>query len=111
MIKTVEFKGKKYPWRVDYYALKHFAMEKGKEFALNKQNPTEYYEDIEILLFYSIQGECRANGKKFDLEKSDMELLLKGDTLHEVMDDIKVFFQGLTNESSPQKKKWFQKST
>ena len=90
MVKKLTFKGKEYPYRVSYYALKHFSLETGREYNPTGAQTAEDLEDLEILLFHAMRGECISEGVDFDIKKEDMEFVLDKNFM-DLMESIQAF--------------------
>lgn len=72
MIEYLDYKGNKLPFRVSYYALKHYQLETGKDIS-------EIGEDMgnfEILLFYALEAGYKATEKPMPYKRDDMEVIL-----------------------------------
>ncbi len=91
MTRTVTYKGKKYPLRISYKALKGVALTLGREF----RSDTELFdfEGAEELLFHSIKAGCKFSEKEFDLKREEME-----DVLDECFDDFIAAFVAFSQD-------------
>jgi hypothetical protein len=67
------YKGEKLPYRVSYYALKHFEEQTGKVFESIEQ-PTN--ADLEVLMWFALKAGHIAEGKEFTIKQEDVELIL-----------------------------------
>lgn len=77
MIKHIEFRGKKYPFRHSYKASKGVVADLGREF--NGEAEVFDFEGAESLIYHCIRSGCDYTGEPFDLKKDQME---------DVMDEI-----------------------
>ena len=90
MIQSITYKGKKYPYRIGYRALKKVKFELGREFEYTPDSLD--YEALEALLFYAIEGECIKEGIELDIKREDMEFVLD-DCLIDLISSIRAFSQ------------------
>jgi len=68
----ITFKGKKWPVRISYMALKRYQMETGKSIETLEEDLTNF----EILLHFALQAGCKAMDKECPFERKDMEEIL-----------------------------------
>jgi len=66
------YKGKQWPLRVSYYALKQYQAETGKGI----EAIDEEFSNLEILLHYGLVAGAKAEGTEMDLKREDMEFFL-----------------------------------
>lgn len=113
MIKILSYKGKDYPVRIGYYAIKHTSAllkaKTGKELTMENLF-TQDLEVYEPLLFFSLEMGAKATDKKLDLKLEDMEFMLD-EVLFDFVEMVPEFFpkqeEGATvkgNQLSPPKK-------
>jgi hypothetical protein len=69
----LRYKQKKLPYKVGYYALKHYEEETGKP---SDQIGSGGLKDFEILLYYALQAGHRDEGRVFEIDRSEMEWIL-----------------------------------
>lgn len=70
MVEYINYKKKKYPVRISYYALKMFKKETGKSFEeMDNNMEMDVYETI---IYYSLVSGARADEEELDLTKEDM---------------------------------------
>lgn len=100
MIQTLEYKGKKYPYRIGYRALKKVKQDLGREFEYTPDSLD--YEALEALLYYAIEGELLKEGQKMDIEREQMEFLLD-DCLIDIVTGIQDFIQTAEKAAGPKK--------
>ena len=72
MVEYLTYKDKKYPFRVNYYAIKHYQLETGKEL----DNVTTDIASTEILLWYALIAGHDFEDKELDLKRENMEFML-----------------------------------
>ena len=72
-MKYLNYKGKKLPYRVSYYALKHFEEQTGKVFEEIEKPGTA---DLELLMWYALQAGHKAEGMPMEIKQEDIELVL-----------------------------------
>jgi hypothetical protein len=72
-MRYLTYKGKRLPYRVSYYALKHFEEETGKVFE-EIEKPAA--ADLELLIWYALQAGHKAEGIAFDVDRQDVEMVL-----------------------------------
>ena len=71
-VNYLTFKGKQYPIRVSYYALKQYQLETGKTVDTIDEDIT----NLETLLYYALKAGAKADNKSLDLDRSEMEMVL-----------------------------------
>ncbi len=102
MIKTVSYKGKKYPLRITYSVLKRVKADLGRDF---RDDPEDFdYDGFETLTYYAIQKGCKDAGKEFDIKKEDMEDVLD-EAMSQVIDALAAFSRDQLKVSGGQKVK------
>ena len=69
---NIEYKGKKYPVRVSYYALKMLRAETGKNIEDAEKDMAIY----ESLLYHSLVAGANYTGQELDLDKEQMVWML-----------------------------------
>lgn len=87
MIEYLNYKEQQLPFRVSYYALKHYELETGKSISSLTEEPGS----MEILLFYALEAGHKAEGKQFTLVREDMEMLLD-EVYLQFAEKVKSFF-------------------
>ncbi len=102
MIKTLSYKGKKYPFRIGYKALKGVVQELGREF--DGQSDTFDFEGAEALLFHGLKQGASFSDQAFDLKRDEMEDVLE-DCFHEFIAAFVDFSQAAATKGSPGAKK------
>lgn len=102
MINNVNFKGKKYPYRVGYLALKKVKGKLGREFDMSDDNMD--YEALEWLIFYAIETGCKQTGQNFDLTFEDIELLVD-ESFQDLIKGITDFSQAVGIQSGAKQAK------
>jgi hypothetical protein len=90
MVKQISFKGKKYPLRIGYKALKGVNAELGRDF--KGDEATFDYEGAESLLFHGLKQGCAFADKEFDLKREQMEDVLE-ESLNEFIQAFTTFSQ------------------
>ena len=79
-MKTIKYKGKEYPVKLGYYALKHTKnelQEKDSKKTLSLSNlMSEDLEILEPLLYYSLVVGARESEQALDLKREEMEFVL-----------------------------------
>jgi hypothetical protein len=103
MIKKITYRGKQYPYRVSYFALKHFSIDTGREYAPSGASSAQDLQDLEILLYHAIRGECKVQGVEFDIEKDEMEFVLD-EGFMDIMESIQAFSQAVEKAAAPPRK-------
>jgi hypothetical protein len=103
MVKHITYKGKKYPVRIGYYALKKVKEEFSKGLADIEEGDIEVYEP---LLFYGLKQGAKVEGEDFDFKLEDMEQVLD-ECFFEFIKIIPLFFQEGGEEAGNQMKKTF----
>ena len=80
MTETLKYKGKEYPVRCGYYALKHTSLEvkkqTGKELNMDNIMQEQDITIMEPLLFHSLVMGAKIEEKELDLQREDMEFML-----------------------------------
>lgn len=92
MIKKLNYKGKKYPLRISYKALKGVVMALGREF--KSDDEVFDFEGAEELLFQGIKAGCEFSGNDMDLKREDME-----NVLDECFDDFIAAFVAFSQDA------------
>lgn len=100
MINSIKFRGKNYPYRIGYRALKKVKAELGREFEMSDDNLD--YEALEMLMFYAIETGCRQAEQDFDLKIEDMEMLLD-ESFADIIGGIAAFSQAVDQKAATQK--------
>lgn len=90
MIKTLEYKGKTYPYRIGYRALKKVKQDLGREFNYDPGRDEMDYEALEALLYFAMEGEAMKEGKKLEIDREDMEFVLD-ECLIDLISSIEAF--------------------
>ncbi len=90
MIQSLEYKGKKYPYRIGYRALKKVKQELNREFDYDPASDEMDYEALEALLYFAMEGEAIKEGKTLDIKREEMEFLLD-DCLIDLIQGIQAF--------------------
>lgn len=90
MVKFINYKGEKLPFRVGYYVIKKLK-ENGKSLEDIEKGEFEVYED---LLYYALIQGHKIQEKEFNLKREDMEDVLDI-CFTEFIPQIPDFFQGL----------------
>lgn len=90
MIKTLEYKGKSYPYRIGYRALKKVKQDLGREFNYDPGKDEMDYDALEALLYFAMEGEALKEGKELEIERSEMEFVLD-DCLIDLISSIEAF--------------------
>jgi hypothetical protein len=111
MTENINYKGKKYPVSVGYYALKHASREVTKEGGTDLSMDaimSGNLENYEPLLYYSLVMGARLENQVLDLEREEMEFMLN-ECLWEFLEVLPKFFPKLGNlqqgtVKSPKKK-------
>lgn len=97
MVRFLDYKNEKLPFRVSYYALKMLKAELGKTLSMLKEEDFEAYE---ILLFYSLKQGFKVVDKVFPFTKDDMVDILD-ECFFEFMKLIPEFFSTVEAEVTP----------
>jgi hypothetical protein len=103
MIRTISYKGKKYPVRIGYKALKGVNGELGREFRQEEGKAFDF-EGAESLLFHSIKAGCQFSDVDFDLKREEMEDVLE-ESLQEFIAMFTAFSQDVQKQASPNVRK------
>lgn len=101
MINSIKFKGKNYPYRIGYRALKKVKAKLGREFEMSEDNLD--YEALELLMFYAIETGCRQAEQEFDLKIEDMEMLLD-ESFVDILEGIRAFSQAVEERAAGKEK-------
>ncbi len=96
MIKTIEYNGKVYPYRVGYKALKKVKAKLGRDY---QHTADTDYEALEYLMFYAIETGCAKSDTKFDLKFEDMEDLLD-EHISDILSNIRDFSQAANQQAA-----------
>ena len=92
------------PVRLSYYALKMFQAETGRSFMFGNSDELKF-EDFEILLFYSVEKGCKANGRPFThVGTNGQEVPFTRDDMVDVLDECLMDFISMIPEFFPKKK-------
>jgi len=73
---TLTYKGKQIPYRIGFYALKHFEEEAKKPAAKIGQGTEGSMNDFEILLYHALVAGHKAEGKVFEIDRKEVEFIL-----------------------------------
>ena len=92
MVRNISYKGKKYPIRIGYKAIKGVNAELGRDFKGDAESFD--FEGAEALLYYGMKQGCSFAEQEFDLERDDME-----DVLEESLDEFIAAFQAFSQEA------------
>lgn len=87
---TITFKGKKYPIRIGYRALKGVNAELGRDYRHEEGNTD--YEGMESLLYHALKSGAKAADTELDLERDQMEDVLD-ESLSEFIASFSAFSQ------------------
>jgi hypothetical protein len=102
-IAYLDYKGEKLPFRISYYALKHFEAETGNSIA----SLSDKMENMEILIFYALEAGHKADGKTFGIKREEMEFILD-ECYAQFKNEMSTFFpaptQLITTEENGKKK-------
>jgi hypothetical protein len=102
MIKQISYKGKKYPIRIGYKALKGVNMDIGRDFKADED--VFDYEGAEALLFHGLKQGCKFADKEFDLKRDEMEDVLE-ESLNEFITAFTAFSQDVQKKANLNVKK------
>ncbi len=102
MVKYISYKGKKYPIRIGYKALKGVNAAIGRDFEQKEQGFD--YEGAEELLFHGLKQGCEFAGKEFDLKREEMEDVLE-ESLNDFIQAFTAFSQDVEKKSNLHVKK------
>lgn len=102
MMNTIKFKGKNYPYRIGYRALKMVKAKLGREFEMTEDNLD--YEALEMLMYYAIETGCKNSEQEFDLKIEDMEMLLD-ESFTDIIAGITAFSHAVEQKAATQNKK------
>jgi hypothetical protein len=96
MIKNIEYKGKQYPVRVSYYALKKTQQEMknqkdGKELTM-EQIMSGDIETYEPLLYYALMAGHHFENKELEIKREEIEWVLD-ECLNHFIELLPSFFQ------------------
>jgi len=97
MVEYINYKKKRYPVRVSYFALKHMSKETdGKKMDFQDIGSMDI-EMYEALLFYSLRAGANADDVEFTFKREQMEMVLD-ECLMEFVNLIPKFFPKVTGE-------------
>ena len=94
---NIKYKGKDYPVRVSYYALKMLRAETGK----NIEDAEKDIAIYESLLYHSLMAGAQYTGQQLDLKKDDMVWMLDA-CFDQFVAALGKFFQAVSDD--PKKK-------
>jgi len=89
MVKKISYKGREYPIRISYKALKGVVGELGREFRGNAD--VFDFEGAEALLFHAMKAGCDFAGEELDLKREQMV-----DVLDESLNEFIAAFTAFT---------------
>jgi len=92
MVRNISYKGKKYPIRIGYKAIKGVNAELGRDFKGDAESFD--FEGAEALLYHGMKQGCSFAEHEFDLKREDME-----DVLDESLDEFIAAFQAFSQEA------------
>jgi hypothetical protein len=87
---TITFKGKKYPLRISYRALKGANAELGRDYRHEEGNTD--YDGMEALLYHSLKAGAKAADVELELNREQMEDVLD-ESLSEFITSFTAFSQ------------------
>lgn len=87
---TITYKGKKYPIRISYRAMKGANHELGRDYRHQEGNTD--YEGMEALCYHAMKEGARKTGSEFDLKREEIEDVLD-ESLNEFIQSFVAFSQ------------------